>query len=141
MSGAERVHWKYWAIAATAAWTLWGIGVKIALKRVDWMRLEVLSGVAVLLIMGVIAPSAFRLKLVPNDAVGFVAGGLGVAGAILFYIALSKGPVSVVIPLTSLYVVGVAAAGVLFFGEALTWRKVLGVALAAVAVILLATEE
>jgi len=135
------MHWKYWAILATVAWTLWGVAVKFALKRVDWARLEVLGGLAALVVMALVAPTAYKLKVTAGDGVGFVAALFGVAGAILFYVALSKGPVSVIIPLTSLYVVGVAALGVLLFNEPLTWRKTTGVVLAAVAMALLAVEE
>ena len=135
------MHWKYWAILATVAWTLWGVAVKFALKRIDWARLEVLGGIAALVVMVIVAPAAYRLKVTAGDGIGFAAAIFGVAGAILFYVALSKGPVSVIIPLTSLYVVGVAAAGMLLFGEPFSWRKAMGVLLAAVAMALLAVED
>lgn len=91
--------------------------------------------------MLIVAPGSFQLKPDLRHLVGLVAGGLGALGAILFYIALSTGPVSVIIPLTSLYVVGVAIAGVLLFGEPLTMRKVIGVSLAVAAMIVLAGES
>jgi len=134
------LHWKVWTFLATLAWTLWGVSVKYALQRIHWTRLEVLSALAGLIAMLIIAPSSLLVKFDRANLIGFIAGGLGAAGAILFYIAVSKGPVSVVIPITSLYVVGVAAVGILLLGEPLTWRKALGVACAAAAMALLAGE-
>ena len=135
------MHWKWWTLLATLAWTAWGVGVKFVLKRIDWMRLEVLTGFAILLLMALIAPTGYRLKADMDHLVGIVAGSFGVFGGILFYIALSKGPVSVIIPLTSLYVVGVFIVGVVLLGEAWSWRKALGVACAVLAMLLLAGEE
>jgi bacterial/archaeal transporter family protein len=135
------LNWRVWTLLATLAWALWGIGVKFALKQVNWSRLEVLSALAGMALMALIAPSAFRVRPTNGDAMGLLTGALGAAGAILFYIAVSKGPVSVVIPVTSLYVVGVAAAGLILFGEPVTWRKIGGIVLATAAIILLAGEE
>ncbi len=120
---------------------MWGVAIKYALKHINWARLEVLSALAGLLAILFIAPSGFLIK--PNSAnlIGFIAGGLGALGAILFYIAVSQGPISVVIPITSLYVVGVAIFGFILFDEPLTFKKGLGVACAAAAMILLAGES
>lgn len=134
------MHWKMWTLLCTIAWACWGVAAKYAIKGIGWQRLEIISAIAALVIMAVVAPAAFQLKPDHKHLMGFVAGALGALGAILFYLALSTGPVSVVIPVTSLYVVGVTVAGVLLFGEPITFRKVLGVLLATAAVIALTGE-
>jgi transporter family protein len=135
------MHWKFWSLLAITGWTAWGIVTKFALRRIDWARLEVLSGLVALIAMLIIAPSGYRIKLDNAHLIGLMAATLGAFGGVTFFIALSKGPASVIVPLTSLYVVGVFLFGVLFFGEALTLKKVLGVLLAAAAMFLLASEE
>jgi transporter family protein len=134
------MSWKVWALLSTLAWAAWGVAVKSVLGRLDWARLEVLSALSGLILMVLVVPSAFNLKADFNHLYGLGAGALGAAGAIFFYIALSKGPVSAIVPLTSLYIVGVPIAGLLFFGEALTVRKVAGVLCAVAAAYLLASE-
>ena len=135
------MHWKTLMILSTIGWTIWGIVVKLALQKIDWARLEVLSGFAAIFIMALLAPSGFKLKMDGVHLTGLIAGSAGVFGAIFFYMAVSKGPVSVIIPVTSLYVVGVFLVGVLFLGEQWSMRKGIAVLLALTAVILLSMEE
>lgn len=135
------MHWKTWTILCTLAWSAWGIAVKYAVREIGWQRLEILSAFAALIMMAIIAPAAYQIKPDAKNMLGLFAGSLGAAGGMLFYIAISKGPVSVIIPVTSLYVVGVAIAGMVLFGETLTVRKLVGISLAAAAMIVLAGEK
>jgi len=57
---------------------------------------------------------------------------------ILYYTAIARGPLSVVIPLFSLNLVIPAALGFFFLNEPLTLSKVLGLIFACLAVVLLA---
>lgn len=57
-------------------------------------------------------------------------------GILAYYRALSLGPVSVVTPIFALFLVGSSVVGVVFYGEALTARKTVGVVLALLAVYL-----
>ncbi|MGM0591727.1 MAG: EamA family transporter [Halobacteriota archaeon] len=73
-------------------------------------------------------------------AVYVYAAGLCVAvGVIAFYRGLSLGPVSVVTPIFGLFLVTSSVVGVVLLNEALTARKVAGIALAIVAVYLVSS--
>jgi transporter family protein len=76
----------------------------------------------------------------PDAKYMFVAGVLLSVGIIAYYRALALGPVSVVVPVFGLFLVTSAAAGVVLLDEPLTTRKVLGVALAVIAIYLVAGE-
>lgn len=141
MQGSGEMSWKLWMIFSTVAWTLWGIMVKIALKYTDWARLEALSAVIAVLVMLAIAPRAYRWEWEGGDIYALVAAFLGVGGVIFFYLALSRGPASVVIPITSLYIVGASLFGMIALGETFSWKKVGGVALALLAIALLSSEN
>lgn len=65
-----------------------------------------------------------------------VALALAVVG---YFIALSKGPASVVVPIYGLFIVGGAVLGVVALGEPVTVKKLLGIGFACVSVILIAT--
>ncbi len=58
-------------------------------------------------------------------------------GLLLFLEALSKGPATVVVPLTALYPAVTVVLSRLFLKEALTWRHLVGLALALAAAWLL----
>ena len=70
----------------------------------------------------------------------YAAGVFLAVGILAYYRALEVGPVSVVVPIFGMFIVGSAAVGIAFFDESLTARKVVGVALAVVAVYLVSVE-
>lgn len=59
-------------------------------------------------------------------------------GFLYFFNALSKGPATIVIPLTSMYVVISSILAFLFLAEPLSLKKVLGILFAIAAVIMMA---
>ena len=72
---------------------------------------------------------------------GLFALGTGVAlvAAVVFYfLALSEGPASVVVPIYGMFIVGGAILGLIFLHEPFTLRKALGILLAAISVYLIA---
>jgi len=70
----------------------------------------------------------------------YAAGACLAVGILAYYRALSLGPVSVVAPVFGLFLVVSSLVGIAVLNESLTLRKVLGIALAAVAVWLTAGE-
>ena len=57
-----------------------------------------------------------------------------------YYIALSKGPLSVVVPIFGLFIVSSSVAGALFFGETLTTSRLLGILCALAAIYLVSRD-
>jgi len=74
-----------------------------------------------------------------NAAYMYAAGVFLSVGILAYYQALGTGPVSVVVPVFGMFLVGSAALGVVFLGDPLTARKAAGIALAAVGVYLTTT--
>ena len=60
-----------------------------------------------------------------------------VTGMICLYMAIQKGPVSIVMPIYSLNTIITAILGILFLNEIITIEKIFGIILAIVAIILL----
>jgi len=72
---------------------------------------------------------------------GLFALGTGVAlvvAVVFYFLALSEGPASVVVPIYGMFIVGGAILGLIFLHEPFTLRKVLGILLAAISVYLIA---
>jgi transporter family protein len=74
-------------------------------------------------------------------------GLLLVAGVLLglsvtaYYLALSRGPISVVVPIFGLFIVSSSVAGVVVFGETLTISRLLGILCALAAIYLVSRDS
>ncbi len=80
-----------------------------------------------------------KVPLVWNQYVfyGCLLGALWAGVMVLYYTAIARGPLSVVIPLFNLNLIIPAILGFIFLNEPLTVSKILGLAFACLAVILL----
>jgi bacterial/archaeal transporter family protein len=83
---------------------------------------------------------AFSLNnLTSSDGVIALGTGVALVVAVVFYfLALSEGPVSVVVPIFGMFIIGGAVLGLIFLHEPLTLRKALGIILAVVSSYLIA---
>jgi bacterial/archaeal transporter family protein len=61
-----------------------------------------------------------------------------VIAVVFYFLALSEGPASVVVPIYGMFIVGGAVLGLLFLHEPFTLRKALGILLAGISVYLIA---
>ena len=80
-----------------------------------------------------------RENLASGD--GMVALGAGVAlviAVVFYFLALSEGPTSIVVPIYGMFIVGGAVLGLVFLHEPFTLRKALGILLAALSIYLIA---
>jgi bacterial/archaeal transporter family protein len=76
-----------------------------------------------------------------SSALWAYATGLALTVAVLsLFRALSLGPASVVVPIYGMFIVGGAILGMVFLDEPPDLRKILGIALAAVSIFLIATS-
>ncbi len=134
--------WIIYALLSMLVWGVWGVATKIALTRVEWFHYYVYGSVATFVAVGITA-YLYRdsLSIATPDLVKVVvASGLGVLGYIFFVLAVKGGDASIVVPLTALYPVVTAILGILFLGEDISITKVLGIALAIAAILLLTSE-
>jgi bacterial/archaeal transporter family protein len=80
-----------------------------------------------------------RNNLASADGMFALGSGVALVIAVVFYfLALSEGPASVVVPIYGMFIVGGAVLGLIFLHEPFTLRKVLGIVLAAISVYLIA---
>jgi len=80
-----------------------------------------------------------RDNLASGDGVLVFGAGVALVIAVVFYfLALSEGPTSIVVPIYGMFIVGGAVLGLVFLHEPFTLRKALGILLAAVSIYLIA---
>lgn len=133
-----------WAFLALGAYT-------IVAPLVSYVSGDVPADVVALvtngmLVVGVLGVLAYSNQSVtpylahPKAPYMYLAGAGLTVGIIAYYRALSLGPVSVVVPIFALFLVGSSALGVLFLSESLTLRKAAGIGFAVLAVYLTSVE-
>jgi transporter family protein len=137
------VSYVLWALVAMACYSFAFLFMKIALQ--DLPTFTVMPIAVVTLAVGASAVATvfgeWSVPSVTSWPVGFsLAAGLCLVGAVVGYFrALSTGPVSIVVPIFGMFLVGGALLGIVVLGEGVTAKKMLGIALGAVAVVLIAT--
>jgi transporter family protein len=138
-----------WSILGMVGYSLVTLLVKLATRSGQFSSFLVLAIASVIVCTCTLSITALRgdtRALVARDFASSSAlwayatgvalhGGGGVA-----FRALSLGPASVVVPIYGMFIVGGAILGMVFLNEPPNLRKLLGIALAAVSIFLIATS-
>lgn len=132
------MDYRILAVLALILWGAWGHMSRVLIRDgcppgtfAFWATLVGLLPVAAL----ALATGTLRWhRQLPLVAVAGVIGGLATA---CFYYALRRGPASVVVPISGMYIVIPALLGLLLLREPMTWKHLAGIACAALAVLFL----
>ena len=131
-----------WAIVAMVGYGATAIFLKFAFRTIPAevalvVTNTILVGSALILIW--FNGGNFSSIGMNKSALYLVLAGVALSISIIaYYIALSRGPVSIVAPIFAMNFAVAGVLGVMFLGENLTIARVTGIALAAAAIILLA---
>ncbi|GAA0192347.1 EamA family transporter [Halobaculum roseum] len=137
------MNYVFWAVVAMACYSFAFLFMKLAMH--DLPAFTVMPIAVVTLAVGATTVTAlfggWSLPSVRSLPVVFaLAAGVCLVGAVVGYFrALSTGPVSVVVPIFGMFLVGGTLLGIVVLGEGVTARKVLGIAFGTVAIVLIAT--
>ena len=134
------MNWLIFAILAIVFWGILGVISKLAFDYMDWKQLFILSNIGFLVVS-----LGFYLYFRPGFSnvsqtgiiFGIVAGIVGAIATLGFYIALSQGKASIIVPLTSLYPVITILLSFLILKEKITILQGVGIALALIAMFLI----
>lgn len=137
------MNYVVWALIAMACYSFAFLFMKIAMQDLPTFTVMPIA-VSTLAVGATSVAALFGEWSVPSVAsrpVGFaLAAGICLAGAVIGYFrALSTGPVSTVVPIFGMFLVGGALLGIVVLGEGVTAKKALGIAFGAVAIVLIAT--
>ena len=137
------MSYVFWAVVAMICYSFAFLFMKLALRGLPTFTV---MPIAILTLAAGATAVAFLVgewsvpSLTGRPVQFALAAGLCLAGAVVGYFrALSTGPVSVVVPIFGMFLVGGALLGIVFLGEGLTAKKALGIAFGAVAVVLIAS--
>lgn len=132
--------WLVPALGTIVVWGVWSFLPKIATQYVSPRSATVFQALGgVLFVAVLVSSSSETLEVHPiGTTLAVMTGVLGVAGAYLFLIAVSRGPVTLVTALSSLYPLATIGLAILLLGETLTLKQAVGACLALIAIALIA---
>jgi transporter family protein len=133
------MNWLGFSLLALGLWGVWGFLAKVASQHLPAPQVYLLAVSGHLAVVGYLLIGGLGAVSWQPWGVGAALGaGLSMAvGLLLFFEALGRGPVAVVVPLTALYPAVAVVLSRVFLQEALTLRHLAGLALALAAVWLL----
>ncbi|WP_049985072.1 EamA family transporter [Halobellus rufus] len=134
-----------WVIVALVSYgTLAPLTSKVTQEVPPAVSLFLATAVFLVLTLGVMVATEtnpLTYALLPSAGYIYVGGAFLAVGILSYYFALQRGPVSVVVPIYGMFIVGSSVIGIAFLGEELTLTRVGGIASAIVAVYLSSGAE
>lgn len=143
MNGAG---WVFWAVSAAVFAAATAILAKVGLRDIDSDFATLIRTVVIVAVLGIFVALTGKWSnpfALDTRALTFlVLSGLATGASwVCYFRALQLGDVARVAPVDKLSVVLVAVFAVVFLGERLSWRDVLGIALVACGALLLALKR
>jgi transporter family protein len=136
--------WVVPTIAYVLLVGIFGIAARYGLRQVTWQGLVGLTTVAYVVVFAAVAAFGLRFRAEsPGDRPGLdwamaaVAAFIAPATIVLFFYAVSRGPVTKIVPITSIYPLVTVLVGALVLSEKVSWTTGIGVLLIVGGVVLL----
>ncbi len=131
------MDYRLLSILALILWGSWGFITKIVADQVPTQNMAFWSTVATLLPIAVFVFTGNTEKLLRPHPLVVLSGFLSGMAYIFFLLALRRGPASVVVPLSGMYILIPAVLGFIFLKEKLSVAHLLGLVCAGLAVFFL----
>lgn len=137
------MRYVLWAVFAMVSYSFVFLFGKLAMEELPAFTVMTIA-VSFVMVASVLVTAAtgdWQLTSVTDTHVLFAcAAGLTLTGAVVGYFrALSTGPASVVVPIYGMFIAGGAILGILVLNEPASPKKLLGLGLATVAVLLISS--
>jgi transporter family protein len=146
VEGNNAVHYLTLSLLALACYSLVAPLVKLATQQGAPPQVAVVLTNTILVVTSLAVSWSRGMPIgvsLPSKPLGLllVAGVLLGLSVTAYYLALSRGPISVVVPIFGLFIVSSSIAGVLLFGETLTPSRLLGILFALAAIYLVSRDS
>ncbi len=131
------MDYRLLCLIALLAWGGWGFLCKLATQTASDQNIVLWTSLASLLPMVAYALTAPTRSEMKPSALPIAAGILAGIATAAFYLALRRGPTSVVVPISGMYILIPAALGIVLLKEPLNPSHVVGMVFAGLAVVFL----
>jgi transporter family protein len=134
--------WLVFSLITLVAWGVWGFLGKLALSYYEWKAVYLISSIGCIFVY-----LAFLAWFKPSISLNWIfvlpllVGIFGAGGAVFYFIALSKGKASIVVPLTALYPLLTVLLSFLILKEKVNFYQGMGIFFAIVAILLMSLTE
>jgi len=132
-------NWRTWMIVYLVLLGVWGVMVKVASVRLNALTVTFVSTTAAWLTVVLFSLPRLNFSSRFGVSIAVLCGVIGGITSIIFYGVLKYAPASIVIPLTTLYVLVTVVLSYAFLGETISLRQAAGILLGIAAVFLLTT--
>ena len=130
--------WRFYVFLYIVFSGIWGVVVKFASMRLGALTATFVAVTSSAIVVAVLTFRGLHLQWTGGMLAAVAGGLLGGLSAVAFYSALRQAPASVVVPLSSLYLVVTVLLSHVFLGEAIGARQWVGIAFGLLAIALLA---
>lgn len=130
-------NWKFLMICYILTFGLWGFIIKIVSTKLDWKTtmLYVWMTIFIILMLSYFKKANFGWS--KFHALAVLAGIAAAIGTIAFYRALPMAPASLIIPLSTQYILVTVLLCVIYLKEPMSLRIIAGIACSIAAIVLL----
>lgn len=129
--------WRFLIVVYLCLTGVWGVLIKIALNYLNPYTMSFVALTSAWITVGVISFSKLNWQSNFGITMAVICGCLGGVSAVLFYHVLKMAPASIVIPVSSLYIVITVILSYFFLCEPLDVRKIIGIVFGLIAIRLL----
>ena len=132
-------NWLLPSILALLVWGLWAFLPKITARHIDLQSALIYQAFGSILFgLGMLAAMKFNVQYnLPGFTSGMAIGILGIFGAYLYLIAVSRGPLTLVAPITGLYPLIAIILGLVFLKESISLKQSIGIVFSLAAIYLI----
>ena len=132
-------NWRIWILVYLVLLGVWGVMVKVASVRLNALTVTFVSTTAAWLTVVLFSLPRLNFSSRLGVSVAVLCGVIGGITSIIFYGVLKYAPASIVIPLTTLYILVTVVLSYALLGETISLRQAAGILLGIAAVFLLTT--
>jgi|UniRef100_A0A7C6EDB7 uncharacterized membrane protein len=130
------MDYRIYCLIALVGWGIWGFTSKVLTRNMNMTLLIFFATIAPIIFITIYTFSTTSVRIDRFAIFAFLVGLVSSIATISFYLALAKGPASVVIPFTGLYFIIPAILGFIILKEPLNPFHIVGIILAVIAIIL-----
>ena len=133
----DNINWRLLIVIYILLAGVWGTLVKVASDRLNPLTISFVVSTSAWLTVAAVALPRLDFQNKTGVWIAAVCGLMGGFLVIIFYSVLKQAPASVVIPVSTLYVLVTVVLSYLFLGEAITIKQLAGIVLGLVSIYLL----
>jgi transporter family protein len=133
----DNINWRLLIVIYILLAGVWGTLIKVASDRLNPLTISFVVSTSAWLTVAAVALPRLDFQNKTGLWIAAVCGLMGGFLVIIFYSVLKQAPASVVIPVSTLYVLVTVVLSYLFLGEAITIKQLAGIVLGLVSMYLL----